>query len=185
MFMVDERQLLLEKVFELEKKLEAKDKAKGERGFSKYMELGAFYANVPHDPYSHQYQLINKPGKKVAGLPDMLDPDILLSNIQDSKTMFFCQRDYYFLSRFRDMGERSEGVMNVWRALYYPWVGQMRMTSAMGGRERNLQSFLDITGVPSESFGLGFWEKRKMKKEQKKQGVQRYLTPQGQGGIYE
>lgn len=163
------------------------EKKEEQHGFGKYMELGSIYANVPHDPYAHQFQLIHKLGKEVVKLEDMLDPDILLSNIEDSRTMFLCQRDYYFLSRFLDMGTRSDGIMNVFQALFYPWVGQMRMTSALRGRERDLQSFLEVPAVASTGFGLSWAEKRRLKKEQKRRGLTQYLSPQGQGGsgIYE
>jgi hypothetical protein len=188
-----ERDEVLGKIDQLRKEIEQRNTTKDESkvkdapsasDFGKYMELGSFYANIPHDPYSHQFQLIHKPGRAVKDLSEILDPNILLSNISDSKTMYFYQRDFYYLSRFFDMGKRSVGVMNVWKALFHPWVGQIRMTSAMKGRERDLQSFLDVPAMPSEGYGVGWWEKRKQKK--KKKELMDHLQPENSygGNIY-
>jgi hypothetical protein len=183
--MSDETTELKNEITRLQNQIQAKKEE--EHGFGKYMELGAIYANVPHDPYSHQFQLIHRPGRTISKLEDMLDPNILLSNIEDSRTMFLCQRDFYFLSRFLDMGTRSDGILRVFNALFYPWVGQMRMTSALKGRERDLQSFLDVPAVASTGYGLSWAQKRHLKKQKKRKGVADYLVPQdtGGGGIYD
>jgi hypothetical protein len=176
---VESKQLLLNKIAELEKQLDIRKKK--EQKFSEYVRESRFYANIPHDQFAHQTQIVRHPGRDPEKRSELLDPDVILSNIQDSRTLFLLQRDFLILHRFYDMGMRSDGIKIVWESRYHPWVGQVRMTSAYKGGERRMQSFLEPSTMPSEGFT--YLEKRKAKKEQK--GWQRFLKPQDEGNIYE
>ena len=70
--------------------------------------------------------------------------------------------------------------MDLFNNLYYPWVGQIRLTSALGGTERSLQSFLEPVQQQFESFS--FWQKHQQKKQGKKRRLQDYIMPQEGGG---
>ena len=152
------------------------------KGFGDYIARSTFYANVPRDPYAHQYMMVHKPAKDVEKPSDLLSSEILLSNIKDSRTMILLQRDFYYLHRFFDMGIRSDAVALLFRALYYPWEGQMRMTATLWGKERDLQSFL-APAEPSGGMGLTFLKKRP--KRAKKKSLEDYLTPHEEEGMYE
>lgn len=152
------------------------------RGFGDYIAQGMFYANVPKDQFSHQFMMIHKPPKEIKRFDDLLSSEILLGNIEDQRTMLLAQRDFYYLNRFYDMGVRSKGVMSLFISLYYPWKGQMRMTSIMEGRERDLQSFL-IPEEPATGFKLPFFKKKK--KTQGKRRITDYMTPQQEEMTYE
>lgn len=151
------------------------------RGFGDYISRSTFYANVPRDPYAHQYMMVHRPAKDIDRPSELLSPELLLSNIKDSRTMILLQRDFYYLHRFFDMGVRSDAVEMLFRGLYYPWEGQMRMTATLLGKERDLQSFL----IPSEITGGGFSLLKKRPKKQKKKQLQDYLIPQEDESIYE
>ena len=126
------------------------------------------YGDVPKDQFGHQFKLLFHPSKKPKNEMDLLPPDALLGLIKDSKTLLLFQNDQTLLNRFYDMGKRSKGLMLVFESLFYPWYQQLRLTGALGGTERWLQSFLEPTAVPYEGFT--YWEKKKMQKEARKGG---------------
>lgn len=140
-----------------------------ERNFDEYLKELKLYGDLPKDQFAHQYKLLFHPSIDVnehSKRRDLFNPDILLGSIKDSKTLYFFQRDFLLLHRFYDMGLRSPGVMDLLNNLFYSWEGTIKLTGALGGTERWLQSFLE-PGQPSfESFS--FLEKRKMEKERKK-----------------
>lgn len=135
------------------------------------------YGDMPTDEYSHQYKILYHPQQEPNRRAELFDPDMLLGNIKDSKSLFFFQRDYGLLHRFYDMGLRSEGVKLFFDSIYYSWKGQIGLTRALGGTERKLQSFFEPMQLPYESFS--YWQKREAKKQHKKLGD--YL-PIGRGG---
>jgi len=149
-------------------------------GFSDYIERSTFYANIPQDPFSHQYQLINKPPSIIEHEDNIIDSTIQLANIGDKRTMLLYQRDQRLLTRLFDMAQRSDGVKGLFNTLYYSWRGEIKMTSAFKGKERDLQSFIE---PDIHMGGFGFLQRKKEKK--KKKQLMDYLTPEDQGGIYE
>lgn len=169
-----ERQSQLLKVIETQRNKisELEDKQQEEKGFGDYVKQTQYYANMPTDPYSHQYQLLHRPHKEIKDFGDLLDADVVLSNIQGSRTLLLYQRDFHYITRLFDMAKRSNGIMQLFKPLYYSWKGQLRMTGALKGKERSLQSFLEPEY--SES-GFSFPIPPKKKKQK---GIQGYLTPQ-------
>lgn len=145
------------------------------------------YGDVPKDQFGHQFKLLFHAQTTPKSQMDLLPPDAVLGLIKDSKTLFLLQNDIALLNRFFDMGLRSEGVMELFDSLFYSWWQQMRMTGALGGTERWLQSFLEPIGVPYESFS--FLEKQKAKKMAKKKldimGRIRGLQGSGEEKTYE
>lgn len=146
-----------------------------------YLKELKLYGDTPRDQFSHQYKLLYHPNIEInerSKRVDLFNPDILLGNIKDSKTLFFFQRDFSILHRFYDMGLRSMGVMDLFNNLYYAWIGQIRLTGALTGNERLLQSFLEP--MLTEQEGFTFLEKRKMEKERKKR-LKDYMSQAGIG----
>jgi hypothetical protein len=173
--------VLQEKINYLEKKLA--DKETATTSFDDYLRELKIYSDIPRDQFGHQYKLLYHPGQelsKKSRRSELFNPDILLGNIKDSRSLYFLQRDFAILHRLFDMGLRSEGVMDLFNNLYYPWVGQIRLTSALGGTERSLQSFLEPVQQQFESFS--FWQKHQQKKQGKKRRLQDYIMPQEGGG---
>lgn len=143
------------------------------------------YGDMPIDEWSHQYKILYHPQQEPTRRAELFDPDILLGNIKDSKSLFFFQRDYALLHRFYDMGLRSKGVNLFFDSIYYSWKGQIGLTRALGGTERKLQSFFEPMQMASESFS--YWQKREQKKQSKK-GLRDYIPNQKGnegGGPYE
>lgn len=149
--------------------------------FSKYIERSAFYSNIPDNIFSQQFQIIHRPAKEINHEDLIVDETIQLSSIKDNKTMLLYQRDQRLLQRLYDMSKRSEGIEQFFRTIYYGWRGEIKMTYALEGKERKLQSFLEPEEVQS---GFAF-PRIKKSKRQKKQ-LMDYMTPEDQGGnIYE
>jgi hypothetical protein len=141
------------------------------------------YGDMPIDEWSHQYKILYHPQQEPTRRAELFDPDILLGNIKDSKSLFFFQRDYALLHRFYDMGLRSPGVGMFFDSIYYSWKGQLGLTRALGGTERKLQSFFEPMQLPAEGFS--YWQKREAKKQAKK-GLRDYIpAPKGGEGPYE
>ena len=148
------------------------------------------YGDVPKDQFGHQYKLWMHPQTPPKSQMDLLPPDAILGIIKDSETLKYFQQENVLLNRFYDMGQRSPGIMELFDSLFYSWWQGLRMTGALGGTERWLQSFLEPIGVPYEGFS--FAEKRKIKKLAKKRGgltgdVVNYMRERGGGEekIYE
>jgi hypothetical protein len=149
-------------------------------GFSKYIERSSFYSNIPDNPYAQQYQLINKPSKKIEHPDEIVDSTIQLGNIKDSKTMILYQRDARLLNRFYDLASRSDGVASLFNTIYFGWRGEIKLTASLEGRERMLQSFLEPT---EQARGFTFMQKRKEKKRKKQ--LMDYMSPDQGGGYYD
>ena len=147
-------------------------------GLGRYIERATFYANMPKDPYGHQWGLINVQQKEIKHESDILSLNILLGNIGDDRTMLFFQNDIRWLYRFYDMGKRSPGVMDLFNTLYWGWQAQVRLTGSKGGMERALQSFLE---PEIETSGGGFSIlKKKVTTRKKKRNIEDYLVPQNE-----
>lgn len=151
-------------------------------GFSDYVKRSSFYANIPDNPYSQQYMIVHKPPVEIKHPDELIDGTIQMSYIKDGKTMLIYQRDGRLLTRLFDMAERSEGLRSLFETLYFSWRGEIKMTAALEGKERNLQSFLEPEMAPR---GFTFpWTKRK--KKQQKKNIMDYMVPEDQGGsIYD
>ncbi len=160
--------------------------SKTKKSVEDYIQEARMYGDVPKDQFGHQFKLLFHPQSSPKSQMDLLPPDAILGVVQDSKTLVLLQNDITLLNRFFDMGIRSDGILELFNSLYYSWWQQMRMTGALGGTERWLQSFLEPSGIQYE--GLSFAEKQKAKKQFKIKGVRDYLKQVGGGGekkIYE
>jgi hypothetical protein len=187
----EERKKLLDIIDGLQKKVDTLQKRKGQldtkqepsRGFGEYIQRATFYANVPRDPYAHQYMMVNKPPKEITQPSELLSPEVMLSNIKDSRSMILLQRDFYYLHRFFDMGKRSEAILMLFNSLYFSWEGSMRMTATLHGGERSFQSFL-APEEPSGGGGLSFL-KKKPRGTKKKKSFTDFLSPSEDDSMYE
>lgn len=181
-----ERDLLRDEVEHLKKQISLKESE--EKSMDDYLREMKLFGDLPKDQFSHQYKLWAHPSIKVtreSSRGDLFNPDLILGNIEDSKTLYFLQRDYNILQRLFDMGLRSDGVWDLFENLYYPWLGGVNLTRALKGKERDHQSFIEP--VPHIDQAFTYLEKRKMKKEMKgRKKLLSYLQPgdQGGGGIY-
>lgn len=170
-----ENELLKEKIRFLEQELEIREKK--EVSLDEYLREMKIYSDMPRDQFAHQYKLLYHPAQEVtekSKRADLFNPDVLLGNIKDSKTLYFLQRDFSILHRIYDMGLRSAGVMDLFNNLYYSWVGQIKLTGALGGNERWLQSFLEPIQPGFESFSFS---KKEREQKDKKKTLQDYLKP--------
>ena len=96
--------------------------------------------------------------------------------------MLLFQRDFYYLNRFFNMSQKSGALAHVFNSLYWPWVGQLRLTGAMGGIERGYQSFIE-KDIETRGFGLSFL--RKKSQARKKKQLTDYLHPDEEQNVYE
>ncbi len=169
--------VLNQKISYLEDEIHKREEKKV--SMDEYLRELKLYGDTPKDQFSHQYKLLYHPNVEINARSkrvDLFNPDILLGNIKDSKTLAFFQRDFSILHRIYDMGLRSGGVMDLFNNLYYAWIGQIRLTGALTGNERLLQSFLEPQ--LQEAEGFSFLEKRKAEKQRKKR-LQDYMNQMG------
>jgi len=146
------------------------------------------HGDPSHDQYAHMDKILWHPKFKPMTQMDLLPEDALLGTIKDSKTLMLLQNDNQLLNRFYDMGTRSPGIMLLFDSLYYGWWQGMRLTGALGGQERWLQSFETPMIMPGESFS--YLEKRQLKKKAKQQGLRNRIMGamnegEGEGKMYE
>lgn len=152
---------------------------KKSKSFLDYAKSLGDYGLIPHDQFSHQYLLLKHRTREIKDYPDIFDMHILLSNIKDSKTLYFLQQDFTILTDMYSLTRRLPEFKELFECLYHGWLGSVRMTASLGSKERTLQSFMQ----PIETgYELSFWERRKREKERKK--LKEYLTP-GEETIYE
>jgi len=151
-------------------------------GFSDYVKRSSFYANIPDNPYSQQYMIVHRPPVQIKHPDELIDGTIQMSYIKDAKAMVIYQRDGRLLTRLFDMAERSEGLRSFFETLYFSWRGEIKMTAALEGKERNLQSFLE---PEMSARGFSFpWTKKKKSKQRK--SLADFMVPEDQGGgIYD
>lgn len=152
-----------------------------------YIKETRMYGDPPHDQFSHQNRLLWHPKYEPKSQMELLPEDAILGTIKDSKTLILFQNDNVLLNRFYDMGLRSDGIMQLFNSLFYSWWQGMRLTGALGGQERWLQSFETPVMMPGEAFS--FLEKRQLKKKIKQQGLRSRLLGamkegEGEEGIY-
>jgi len=154
-----------------------------EEGFGDYIKKSQYYANIPDNPYAQQYMIIHKPPTVIKHPDELIDGTIQMAYIKDEKTMLIYQRDGRLLTRLFDMASRSRGLQGLFETLYFSWRGEIKMTAALEGKERNLQSFLEPE-VGAKGFTFP-WTKRKKQTKQRKQ-LMDYMVPEDQGGsIYD
>lgn len=161
--------------------VEEKKKGRPIEGFSDYVSKSSFYANMPDNPYAQQYMIVHKPPVKIVHPDQIVDGTIQMSYIKDAKAMVIYQRDARLLTRLFDMATRSEGLTSFWETLYFSWRGEIKMTAALEGKERNLQSFLE---PEMAARGFSFPWSKKTKSNKKKQ-LMDYMVPEDQGGFYD
>ena len=145
-----------------------------------YIAESRLYGDTPKDQFAHQFKILFHPQSTPKTQMELLPPDAILGVIQDSKTLILLQNDISFLNRFFDMGTRSNGIMELFDSLFYSWWQQMRITGALGGTERMLQSFMEPQPISYE--GLSYFEKRKAEKMQKQKSIRDYMKQIGIGG---
>lgn len=160
------------------------DSKKTSKTVEDYIQEARMFGDVPRDQFGHQFKLLWHPQAPPKTQMDILPPDALLGLIKDSKSLMYFQNDIILLNRFFDMGKRSKGIKDVFDSIFFGWWQTIRMTGALGGTERWLQSFLEPSAVPYEGFT--FLEKQKAKKLAKKRNVIDYLKQFGsEDKIYE
>jgi len=177
----EEKRLLLNEISVLKKQLgvitgDVKTEIKTAEEYIQDMRL---YGDVPKDQFAHQFKLLFHPQSAPKTQMDLLPPDALLGLVKDSKTLLFLQNDNAILNRLFEMGQRNEGIMELFESLFYSWWQQMRMTGTLGGNERWLQSFLEPSSIPYEGFS--FLEKREAKKKAKEFGFSNVMKQMAEG----
>jgi len=145
---------------------EAFSKPKGDAdGFGDYTQEMQRIGYSPDNPYGHATYLISSPKKNIAkdGLDVMNDPQILLGFIENEKSLRLYQMDIYYLTHMCNMGLIDPMMAHIFAPLWQNFKNEVRVTSAMGGSERQYQAFHIPQPVKSKGFSL--FGKRKKKRE--------------------
>jgi len=153
-------------------------------GFGEYTQETQKLSYSPDNPYGHQYALISSQTKDVAtqGWKVTDDPQIVLGDIDNEKTLRLYQIDYGLLVNCCGMAQNDEMWIPVFNVLWRKFKGELRMTSNMGGKERFFQAFMQ----PKSTSRPGFSFLRK--KSKKKKTTADYVFDQGDdddgGGMF-
>jgi hypothetical protein len=134
-------------------------------GFGDYTQEMQRIGYSPDNPYGHAWSLISSPKKnmKTSGLDVLNDPQILLGFIENEKSLRLYQMDIYYLTHMCNMGLHDPMFAHIFAPLWQNFKNEVRVTSAMGGSERQYQAFTNPQ--PPKSKGFSLFGKRKKKRE--------------------
>jgi len=147
---------------------------KEETRFGSYTQDMQRIGYTPDNPYGHAWGLVNSPEKKfeVDGFNTLNDPQILLGDIENEKSLRLYQRDLHYLTNMCSIAMNDPMFKTVFETLWQIFKNEVRITSAMGGKERQYQAF----HIPQQNTSRGFsffGKKRKKPKE-----PMEYIFPQ-------
>lgn len=153
-----------------------------ESGFGEYTQDMQKIGFTPDNPYGHAWTLVNSPARKLEtdGFNILNDPQIFLGNIENEKSLRLIQNDLNYLTNICGMALEDPIFKDVFNVLWQIFKTEVRITSAMGGTERQYQAFQPNQPVSSTSRGFSFFGKKRKKP---KDPVE-YLLPQDEESMY-
>ena len=135
-------------------------------GFANYTQDQQMLSQLPHDQFGHAYTLINNRSRKMEkeGFDIIADPQILLGNIKDEKSMKFYQMDVMLLTNILACAINDPVMKVVFDPLWTAFKQEIRSTCNIDGVERSYQAFhVPSRGVAKKGFGL--FNKKKKQRE--------------------
>jgi len=135
-------------------------------GFSTYTQDQQVLSQLPHDQFGHAYTLINNRSRKMEkeGFDIIADPQILLGNIKDEKSLKFYQMDVMLLTNLLACALNDPVMKVVFDPLWTVFKQEIRSTCNIDGVERSYQAFHVPMGQASRK-GFGLFNKKKKQKE--------------------
>jgi len=140
---------------------------------------------TPKDAYSHATYLISSEDKIIAEFHDLLKKEVMLATISNDQLLKYYQRDITLLVNMFSMALRDPDMAEVFRILYYGWLGELGITRTKDGLERKLQASIGQSGyAPRENMlGLGVPAQTQPNEQQPKVNIVKQFFPgQRQGG---
>ena len=136
-------------------------------GFGNYTQDQQMLAQLPHDQFGHAYSLINNRSRKMEkeGFDIIADPQILLGNIKDEKSMKFYQMDVMLLTNILACALNDPVMKVVFDPLWTNFKQEIRSTCNIDGIERSYQAFHIPFSRTAGKKGFGFLSKKKKQKE--------------------
>ena len=149
--------------------------AKKESGFGDYTQEMQRVGYVPDNPYGHATSLLKSEVKDIdkEGFNVMNDPQILLGNVENEKTMRLYQIDLYILTNMCAVAQSDPVFKLPFQTFWQIFKNEIRVTSAMGGTERQYQAF----HIPQQSKKKGFSLFGGKSKARKRQAID-YIIPE-------
>lgn len=144
-------------------------------GFESYAEETQRFGYIPDNQFAHAYMLLTTQQKEFEKHKWEVidDPQIMLGNIENEKTMRYYQRDLFYLIQMCGIAMYDPIFKEIFIPLWKVFKSEVRITSAMGGTERQYQAF----HIPQASGKRGFSLFGKKKKKKKKETME-YLIPE-------
>ena len=108
-------------------------------------DLKSYYQNVsagkvsPKDPFALSSSFLTQDESNIM-IGDLADKQAMLSYLGDDMMVQFYQNDIDILTRMRNMAIRDPNFVDVFRTIYYGWLGTLKITRAKDGIERQLQA---------------------------------------------
>ncbi len=105
-------------------------------GFSEYTQDQKTLGNLPHDQFGHAYTLINNRSRKMEkeGFDIIADPQILLGNVKDEKSLKFYQMDVMLLTNLLACALHDPVMKVVFDPLWTAFKQEIRSTCNLDGR---------------------------------------------------
>jgi hypothetical protein len=153
----------------------------GGTSFGMYTQDMQKFGYSPDNAYGHAWSLINTPRKdlKSEGLNIMNDPQIILGDIDNDKSLRFYQLDLFYLTNLCGIALNDPIFEIVFSVLWQSFKNEVRITSSMGGKERQYQAF----HIPQASTKKGFSIFGK-KKQRKREPIEYIIPQEEEEGMY-
>jgi len=134
-------------------------------GFSNYTQDQQMLSQLPHDQFGHAYTLINNRSRKMEkeGFDIIADPQILLGNIKDEKSLKFYQMDVMLLTNLLACAINDPVMKVVFDPLWTAFKSEIRSTCNIDGIERSYQAFHVPMGSGGKK-GFGLFNRKKNRK---------------------
>lgn len=135
-------------------------------GFAGYTQDQQVLSHLPHDQFGHAYTLINNRSRKMEkeGFDIIADPQILLGNIKDEKSLKFYQMDVMLLTNLLACALHDPVMKVVFDPLWTSFKQEIRSTCNIDGIERSYQAFHVPMGKVGRK-GFGLFNKKKKQRE--------------------
>jgi hypothetical protein len=149
-------------------------------GFSEYTQQTQMFANIPDNQFGHAWTLVNPSPKDIAkdGFNIITDPQVLLGNIGNEKSLRLYQIDLFFLTNMLSTAIHDKMMEFVFEPLWTIFKSEVRITATLEGSERAYQAFT-VPMRTGKSKGFRILGGKKKKKEPID-----YVIPQEEEGIY-
>jgi len=151
-------------------------KPEPQTGLGEYLKTSNYFQFIPKDQYGHATYLIAPERKDVTNFNELLNKDLYLAFIGSDQYLLLAQKDIHILTQLYNITLKEPGFSQLFKSLYTSFRGELALTRARDGKERELQAF---PKTPQKSTGFGkTWEKDRKQAGKPGEEVVEYVSYQ-------